>query len=144
MMKIPQSISTITTTNPPAISAMTTWLEKALCSLELVLGRSKKRENKQKSSIDVNTTDHWICKTNCLTLKVTLYSTEMRRQPSFPYGVVDTWWRVESLETMKTSYILILLLCIYTPITYISCFQLRNGKRCSCATMELWMHAGGC
>ena len=57
-MKIPQSTSTITTTNPPAISAMTTCLEKALCSLDLVLGRSEKRENKQKSSIDVNTTDH--------------------------------------------------------------------------------------
>ena len=56
-MKTPQSTSTITTTDPPAIRAMTTGLESALCFLELPLGGSEKRENKRESLIDANTTD---------------------------------------------------------------------------------------
>jgi len=47
----------MTTTDPPAIRAMTTGLESALSFLELVLGWSEKRESKRKSLIEANTTD---------------------------------------------------------------------------------------
>ena len=87
----------MTTTDPPAIRAMTTGLESVLVFFEFVLGWSEKRESKRKSLIDANTTDpQFANKLFNLPVTLCLYSTKIRRQPSFPDGFVDTWWPVES------------------------------------------------
>ena len=47
----------MTTTDPPAIRAMTIDLESTLCFFEFVLSLSEKRESKRKSLIEANTTN---------------------------------------------------------------------------------------